>query len=203
MAKNKKPKFKCTSEAQKKAIRRSYAIRASKGSVKKGKNSLSKVVKRKNPPKVKDKIPLGRTLSTYDNYLPFNPSKPSFKERPVVVIEVNDKDEMAVVPLSSRKGKNRTDLPNYQQGLSKFKHFVEIEDNEGQPIVLGEKFRSNSPELDVSSKDVKTIIDVVFEHSSPAPENKLKIEKFRSRYSNESDLESNEENSENKKSPRD
>lgn len=188
MAKKKKPKFKCTSEAQKKAIRRSYAIRASKGSVKKSKKASSKVVKRKNPPKVKNKIPLGRTLSTYDNYLPFNYSKPSFKERPVVVIEVNDNKEMAVVPLSKHDKKHvtkkhRTHLPNYCEGESDFKHFVEIEDNEGQPIVLGDKFRSNSPELDVSSKDVEFIKETVFYHSVPASENKEKIIKFRSRYS--------------------
>lgn len=188
MAKKKEPKFKCTSEAQKRAIRRSYAIRASKGSVKKSKKASSKVVKRKNPPKVKNKIPLGRTLSTYDNYLPFNHSKPSFKERPVVVIEINDKKEMAVVPLSKHDKKHatkkhRTHLPNYCEGESDFKHFVEIEDNEGQPIVLGEKFRSNSPELDVSSKDVEFIKETVFYHSVPASENKEKIIKFRSRYS--------------------
>lgn len=203
MAKKKKPKFKCTSEAQKRAIRRSYAIRASKGSVKKSKKASSKVVKRKNPPKVKNKIPLGRTLSTYDNYLPFNYSKPSFKERPVVVIEINDKKEMAVVPLSKHDKKHatkkhRTHLPNYCEGESDFKHFVEIEDNEGQPIVLGEKFRSNSPELDVSSKDVELIKDIVFYHSSPALDNRKKIDNFRSRYSDEI-----EDGSKNKKSPQD
>ena len=40
MAKKKKPKFKCTSEAQKKAIRRSYAIKSSKC---KGNNGLFKL----------------------------------------------------------------------------------------------------------------------------------------------------------------
>ena len=119
-------------------------------------------------------------MKTNDNYLPEN-KRNSKKERPLVVIETNKNNELAVVPLSSRNGKHRTHLPNYQQGKSYFKHFVEIEDNEGKPIKVGKKFRENNPKSDVSRKDVNKIIDKVFNHSSTSSRNKQKIETFRKR----------------------
>ena len=80
-----------------------------------------------------DKVPQGRTLTTHDNFLGKKKTS-SAKKRPVVVIEANERNELAVVPLSSRSGKNRTKLTRYQQGQSYFKHYVEIEDDEGKPI---------------------------------------------------------------------
>lgn len=125
----------------------------------------------------KGKVPLGRTLSTYDHYL--NKNSKSNKERPVAVIERNRRNELAVVPLSSRDGKHRTQLKNYQDGRSYFKHFVETCDNEGQPIKVGTKFRENHPRNDISGNDVKRIRHTIFKSSKPAPENRKKIEKFR------------------------
>lgn len=82
--------------------------------------------------------------------------------------------------MSSRKGENRTRLKNYQDGKSYFKHFVEIEDNEGKPIkVDGVKFRENHPRSDVSQRDVLKIRDKVFHHSIAAQENRQKMKKFR------------------------
>lgn len=85
------------------------------------------------------KVPQGRTLSTYDHYLGKGGKTGSKKERPVVVIETNDYNDLAVVPLSSRKGNDRTRLKNYQQGQSYFKHYVEIQDDEGKPIRVNKK----------------------------------------------------------------
>lgn len=125
------------------------------------------------------KVPQGRTLSTYDHYLGNGKKTGSKKERPVVVIETNDYNDLAVVPLSSRNGKNRTQLKKYQQGQSYFKHYVEIQDDEGNPIRVNKKFRENHPNMDVSRQDVDTIIDTVFNHSKPMQKNKKKISKFR------------------------
>ena len=58
------------------------------------------------------RVPQGRTLSTRDNYLGNGKKTGSVKERPVVVIEANENNDLAVVPLSSRQGKNRTRLKN-------------------------------------------------------------------------------------------
>ncbi len=72
-------------------------------------------------------------------------------------------------------------MPNYQQGQSYFKHFVEIEDNEGKPIKVGVKFKENHPKNDLSRKDINIIIDKVFNHSSVSSRNKEKIQRFRKR----------------------
>lgn len=136
------------------------------------------------------KVPQGRTLSTYDHYLGNGKKTGSKKERPVVVIETNDYNDLAVVPLSSRQGRNRTRLKNYQQGQSYFKHYVEIQDDEGKPIRVNKKFRENHPNMDVSRQDVERITDKVLYRSQPATENCRKMDKFRSKKKN-------------KKSPRD
>lgn len=124
------------------------------------------------------RIPNGRTLTTNDNYLGRS-NTGSTKERPVVVIESNDYDELAVVPLSSRNGRNRTKLPNYQQGKSYYKHFVEIEDDEGKPIKVNKKFRENHKNMDVSQRDTLKIKETVLFKSVPSSTNRKKMEKFR------------------------
>ncbi len=124
------------------------------------------------------RVPQGRTLKTQDNYLGGKKTT-SKKERPVVVIETNANNDLAVVPMSSRKGKDRTRLKNYQQGQSYFKHYVEIMDDEGNPIRVNAKFKENHPNMDVSREDVKKIKDKVLGNSKPAPENRKKMDKFR------------------------
>lgn len=125
------------------------------------------------------RVPQGRTLITRDNYLSGGKKTGSTKERPVVVIEANIRNDLAVVPLSSRKGRNRTQLKSYQQGQSYFKHYVEIQDDEGEPIRVNKKFKENHPNMDVSRQDVDTIIDTVFNHSKPMQSNRKHINKFR------------------------
>lgn len=125
------------------------------------------------------KVPKGRTISTYDKYLPGGKKTGSDKKRPVVVIEANASNELAVVPLSSRTGKNRTRLKNYQQGQSYFKHFVEIEDNEGKPIKVNAKFRENHPNMDVSKKDVESMRVILLNRSKSMNENRQKLKRFR------------------------
>ncbi len=124
------------------------------------------------------KVPQGRTLTTHDNYLGKKKSG-SEKERPVVVIEANERNDLAVVPLSSRPGKNRTRLSKYQQGKSYFKHYVEIEDDEGKPIRVNRKFKENHPNMDVSDDDVAFMRDTLLRHSKPMQENQKKMKKFR------------------------
>lgn len=124
------------------------------------------------------RVPQGRTLTTHDKYLDKKAKQPE-KERPVVVIETNARNDLAVVQLTSRAGKDRTRLPNYQQGQSRFKHYVEIMDDEGNPIRVNKKFKENHPNMDVSREDVKKIKDKVLSKSKPAPANRKKMDKFR------------------------
>ena len=60
----------------------------------------------------KKEIPWGRTLTTNDAFLGSHKTG-SKKTRPVVVIETYE-DELAVVPLSTTKVSNRTELKGYK-----------------------------------------------------------------------------------------
>lgn len=143
------------------------------------KNGAATPIKKVNQARTASgRVPQGRTLTTRDKYLDKKAKQPE-KERPVVVIETNARNDLAVVQLTSRAGKDRTRLPNYQQGQSRFKHYVEIMDDEGNPIRVNQKFKENHPNMDVSREDVKKIKDKVFSKSKPAPENRKKIDKFR------------------------
>lgn len=148
----------------------------------KKKNATEKPLKKKVKAQKRmsgGRVPQGRTLSTKDNYLGNGKKTGSEKERPVAVIEANENNDLAVVPLSSRQGKNRTRLKNYQQGQSYFKHYVEIADDEGKPIRVSKKFKENHPNMDVSGEDVEIIRDTVFNHSKPMQANKKNMKNFR------------------------
>lgn len=131
--------------------------------------------------KKKKYVPWGRTLTTQDNYLGKQRTN-SKKKRPVVVIDNNNKNELAVVPLSSREGANRTRLKDYQQGKSYFKHYVEIEDDEGKPIQVNNKFKENHKNMDMSRRQVEQIRQKVFNNSKQKDRNNKLINKFRNRY---------------------
>ncbi len=119
-------------------------------------------------------IPWGRTLTTNDIYLSRKKTN-SNKVRPVVVVD-NYKDNLGVVPLSSRKGNNRTDLPkrkNKKTGQrTYYKHYFEIEDNEGQPIRVNEKFKENHKNMDLSREEVLDIRQNIFTKAKTKQRNK-------------------------------
>ncbi len=117
--------------------------------------------------------------TAYINHLMGQKRTGSKKGHPVVVIETNKKNDLAVVQLTTKPGANKTRLKNYQQGQSYFKHFIEIEDDEGKPIRVNEKFKENHPNMDVSTKDVNRIKDTVLNHSKQSQENRKQIERFR------------------------
>lgn len=150
---------------------------------KKIKSNIEKIksISNAKPNKKKRFIPWGRTFTTNDNFLA-NSKTGSKKLRPIVAIDSNNKGEIIAVPLSSRKGNNRTHLKNYQDGKSYFKHFVEIEDDEGKPIKANNKFRENHKNMDVSKKDVEKIRTTVYSESRQKQRNKKLYIIFHNRY---------------------
>lgn len=122
-------------------------------------------------------VPWGRTLTTKDSYLGKQKTG-SKKTRPVVVVDNNSRNELAVVPLSSKKGANRTRLKNYLQGRSYYKHYLEIEDNEGKPIKVNNKFRENHKNMDLSREDVLDIRQNIFTKVKTKQRNKILYDKF-------------------------
>lgn len=133
-------------------------------------------------PQKKSKVtPPGRTLKTKDEYLPHDDSKvKQLKDRRwVVVIDKNTDEELAIVRLTDEKQANTTLLPTYKKGNKRdtyFKHFVEVEDNEGNAIrVDGKKFLENAAEYDLSRKELKFLRDKVLNHSKQSQSNRNKI----------------------------
>lgn len=129
----------------------------------------------------KKHIPWGRTLTTNDIYLGRQKTG-SCKTRPVVVIATNN-GNLAVVPFSATKGANRTELKGYRNPKTKqrtyYKHYVEIEDNEGNPIRVNEKFKENHKNMDISHKDVESIRDTVFKKAKTKQFNIKQFDKFK------------------------
>ena len=187
------------STAEKKAIKRYYAIKAAKENFVPSKITQNKITEiEKFIPKntqnevsetEKDEttskevsypfVPAGRTLLVNDKYLEGGKKTGSKQEHGAVVIETNKRNELAIVTLSGHPGKNKTQLKNYQQGKSYFKHFVEVEDDEGNPIFINHKFRANHENQDVSKEDVEMIKDKVMNHSAASSANREKLINFR------------------------
>lgn len=131
--------------------------------------------------------PIERTLKTSDKYLPAQSNKnenPKDK-RWVAIIDKNKKEEYAVVRLTTKIQPNTTHLPTYKKGNTKetyFKHFVEIEDNEGKPITAdGKKFRPNEKRYDLSKIELKEVQNKVYHHVKQAKSNNAKIKKLQNK----------------------
>ena len=133
------------------------------------------------------RVPIGRTLKTQDKYLPSDRKKvQELKDRRwVVVIDKNTNEELAVVRLTTEKQPNSSPLPNYRHGNKKetrFKHFVETEDDEGNAIrVDGKKFLQNLKKYDLNEDQIKTIQNKVYHRVKQSQTNNEKIKRLKSR----------------------
>ena len=104
-------------------------------------------------------------------------------KRWVAVIDSNEKNELAVVRLTDEQQENTTALPTYKKGNGRdtyFKHFVEIEDNEGNRIKATKngKFQENTDDYDLSEREVKKVKDKVLNHTKQSSKNRDNIEKL-------------------------
>ena len=131
-------------------------------------------------------IPWGQTLTTNDKYLGKQKTN-SKKTRGVVVVDTY-KNNLGVVPLSSKDGTNRTELKGYNNFFGKdkgkknvktfYKHYLEIEDNEGNPIRVNEKFRENHKNMDLSREEVLDIRQTIFTKARTKQRNKKLYDMF-------------------------
>ena len=122
------------------------------------------------------KTPLGRTFQTNDNCFDGQGNAPP-KARRVVVVEVNHNNEYGVVGLTTQKSKKVTELPNYPSKKGEkthYKHFLEVRDDKGQPIVKGAKFRENHKNNDVPPSDVDNIKKELYDKSTPTHQRNIK-----------------------------
>jgi len=97
------------------------------------------------------------------------------------VVDTHNED-LAVVPLSLRNGANGTELKGYRNPKTRqktyYKHYLEIEDNEGHPIRVNEKFRENHKNMDVSQNKVMAIRNAIFNKSKTKQRNRKLYDKF-------------------------
>ncbi|MDE7440057.1 MAG: hypothetical protein K2N23_06085 [Clostridia bacterium] len=173
-------------EVKKQSKKRASAKTPAKtAKLKRVKKAIEKPSK-KTDKNVSRKVPNGRTIKTKDKYLPIDKKGKSTKpkeKRLIIIIDSNSNDELAVVRTSTQIQPNTTALPTYKKGNKKktrFKHFVEITDNEGNPIKIdGIKFIENGKEYDLSANEVETVRDKVLNHCKIASENRKKITKLK------------------------
>lgn len=85
-----------------------------------------------------------------------------------IVLDKNTNEELAIVRLTDEKQANTTHLATYKKGNGRdtyFKHFVEIEDKDGNAIrVDDEKFLENAKVYDLSKDEINLIQKVVRGH---------------------------------------
>ena len=145
--------------------------------------SVNKPPKRKN---VSQKIPNGRVLQTRDEYLGeenIDYRKPGYESkglyRGVVVIDSNRSDELVVVKLTT-SGKGIV-IETYKNGKSKFKPFVEVQDENCNPIKPGKHFVPKPKKNDLPKKEVTKIKKTVFKEAKTAQTNRKKVRELKGR----------------------
>ena len=137
------------------------------------------------PIKKNKKVPCGQTLESNDLYLPYKKSqKPNSKSRPVIVVDKITNpcgiEEFAVIPGTTQKTKHTTFYG--KNGIERFRHNIEIEDDEGKPITLNIKFQITGNSTILPENDIKKIYDKVLNHTKFSSENKKKFETFKNRH---------------------
>ncbi len=129
--------------------------------------------------KIKPKIDvkIGQTLETNDIYLPHEKKdKPKSKSRPAIVVDKNSKQELVIVPGSTKNTPNTTEYKKY--GIQYYRHNIEIEDNEQKPIKVNQKFRITKNSTKLPESEAIKIRTKVIEHSKFSSENRKKYNKF-------------------------
>ena len=112
--------------------------------------------------------------------MPYKENKrPNSKSRPVIVVDKNKQEELMIVPVSTQKTRN-TRYYN-KHGIKYYRNVIEIDDNEGQPIKLNDKFKITDKSTKIPEEDVLIIKDNVINHSRFASENRKKEAEFEKR----------------------
>lgn len=62
--------------------------------------------------------------------------------------------------------------------ITYYKHYLEIEDNEGKPIRVNEKFRENHKNMDIPKKQVDEIRSTIFSKAKTKQRNKKLYNQF-------------------------
>ena len=126
----------------------------------------------------KQKQKVGRTYFTNDKFLPHSDNN-AYKNVNIVSIEYDKQGNMIGVRLTGQKTSNTSSLNHHT--YKGFKHFIEIEDIDGNPIKKGERFKENSKYFDLTPKQVEYISDVIYNHSKQSQRNRKMRDEFHNR----------------------
>lgn len=145
----------------------------------------------KKPPqknKAKKMVKCGNTLQTRDEFFsgqsgknikPKHPNKNDLY-RTGVIIRVNEQDEYAVVPLTTKK---KIPLQDYYDKKTHAKDMIEIFDCDGKPIKQGKKFIVNKESKKfLSERDLQTIERYCLEESKRKQHNQKQLRRFENRH---------------------
>lgn len=124
------------------------------------------------------KVPIGRTVMISNKKLNKKSQYPEGKHS-YVVVETNKKNELAVVRLTGKRNSNTTNLPNYQDGRSYYKHFIDVEDANKNALKVGKDIEANHSNMDVSKKDVEMMKEKLTQKVKQKEINKSNLLKFR------------------------
>lgn len=130
---------------------------------------MSKKYLRKN-----QKLPIGQTLETKDDFLPhYKTSQIKKSSRPVIIADViinnSGKEEYMIIPVS-KKTNNTSFYGKY--GIKRYRNIVEVFDNENKPIMNNKKFRKTTKSIILFLNDVKQITNKVINHTKFSSENR-------------------------------
>ncbi len=122
-------------------------------------------------------ISIGQTLETNDLYLPYKSNRvPKSKNRPVIIVDKNRNNEFVVIPGSTEDTPNTTYYGKHK--IKYYRHNIEIEDNDGKPIMVGTKFRKTSNCSKLPESEAIRIRNHVVNHTKFSSDNKTKYNKF-------------------------
>ena len=112
-----------------------------------------------------EKIPIGRSFQTRDEYIEGGIAKEGADEksfyRRVFAVETNELDELAVIKsTTSEKGKV---IPDYD-GKSRTRPYVYTIDDEGQPIKKRKKYVENPPGKDITPEAAEKLLKESIKH---------------------------------------
>lgn len=135
--------------------------------------------------KKKKSLSIGQTLETNDRNLPYGKNqKPDNKSRPVIIADKQKnlfgEEEFLVIPASKQETRNTFRYGKF--GIKNIRNNIEIEDNEGLPIKLNDKFKLTENCSKLPEEDTIKIYDRVLNHTRFSSENRKKQEQFHNRY---------------------
>ena len=147
---------------------------------------MKKIIVLKIKKKKSNSLDIGKTLVTKDEFLQHKAktTQQLKSSRPVIIVDKiinnNGKEEYAIVPGSTQNSANTTYYGKY--GIKRYRHTLEINDNEGKPISKNNKFKLTEKCSKLPPEEALKIYDKVLYHTKQSSENRKKYDEFKKRY---------------------